>query len=244
MATINRLTKQAASGSAKIVTFQEYAILIEKADKKKFFTELKRISKDNAVYLSLTYAVLIENEKGENRHIFLNDTGEIEINYLKRYLFGFAPVGGEPVYLKKGPEIIPVVKTPYGNIGISICRDMSFAPYIRQAGLKDVDIMLGPSADSPRSRGHVSLIRAIENGFSFVRPTYNGISYAVDYHGNVLASKDYFATSNEIMYADVPTKGIKTLYPIIGDAFGWLSVLGFGALVVMSIKGRVRKESD
>jgi len=77
-----------------------------------------------------------------------------------------------------------------------------------------------------------------------VAHVHNGISFAVDYHGNVLASKDYFTTSNEIMYADVPTKGTKTLYPIIGDAFGWLCVLGFGVFVVLSIKGRVHKQSN
>ena len=142
--------------------------------------------------------------------------------------------------MKKGPEIIPVVNTPYGNIGISICRDMSFPPYIRQAGKKHVDIMLSSAFDFPRGKGHRYLMRAIENGFSFVRPTYNGVTFAVDYHGRIIASKDYFATSNEIMYADVPMKGKKTVYPIIGDVFAWLCVLGFGAFVVLSIKGRAR----
>jgi apolipoprotein N-acyltransferase len=240
IATIDHLTQQAALGGAKIVTFQEYAMVIEKTNEKKFLAELERMAKDHGVYLSLTYAVLIENEKGENRHILLNDMGEVEANYLKRYLLGFGPIG-ETAYLKKGPEIIPVVETPYGNIGLAICRDMSFAPYARQGGQKNVDIMLDPSADFPQGKGHSYLMRAIENGFSFIRPTHNGFSFAVDYHGNVLASKDYFATSNEIMYADVPTKGKTTLYPIIGDLFGWLSVLGFGAFVVIAIK-RKREE--
>ena len=121
---------------------------------------------------------------------------------------------------------------------------MSFPPYIRQAGKKHVDIMLSPSFDFPRGKGHAYLMRAIENGFSFVRPTYNGISFAVDYHGRILASKDYFATSNEIMYADVPIKGKKTIYPIVGDVFAWLCVLGFVAIVVMSIKCRVHKKHN
>ena len=98
--------------------------------------------------------------------------------------------------------------------------------------------MLSPAFDFPRGKEHRYLMRAIENGFSFVRPTYNGVTFAVDYHGRILASKDYFATSNEIMYADVPMKGKKTIYPIIGDVFAWLCVLGFGAFIVLSIKGK------
>lgn len=134
--------------------------------------------------------------------------------------------------------MIPVVNTPYGNIGISICRDMSFSPYDRQAGKKHVDIMLSSAFDFPRGKGHRYLMRAIENGFSFVRLTYNGVTFTADYHGSILASKDYFGTSNEIMYADVPIKGKKTIYSIIGDVFAWLCVLGLGAFVVLSIKGR------
>ena len=79
--------------------------------------------------------------------------------------------------------------------------------------------MLDQSDDFAYSKKYVSLMRSIDNRFSFIRPTHNGFSFAVDYHGNVLASKNYFATANEIMYADVPTKGKVTLYTYIGDFF-------------------------
>lgn len=242
MSRIENLTKQAALGGAQIVSFQEYAILVDEKNKEKLIKAFLEIAKEHGIYLSICYGVLAERGKGENRHIFVNDQGEIEVNYLKRYLFGLDPIGGEAVYMKKGPGIIPVVNTPYGNIGISICRDMSFPAYIRQAGKKHVDIMLSSSFDFPRGKGHRYLMRAIENGFSFVRPTYNGVTFAVDYHGRILASKDYFVASNEIMYADVPMKGKRTIYPIIGDVFAWLCVSGLGAFVVLSRKGRVRPE--
>ena len=244
MSRIKNLTKQAALGGAKIVSFQEYAILVEEKNKEKLIEAFQEIAIEHGIHLSISYGVFAEKGKGENRHIFINDQGEIEVNYLKRYLFGLDPIGGEAVYMKKGPEIIPVVNTSYGNIGISICRDMSFPSYIRQAGKKHVDIMLSPAFDFPRGMEHRYLMRAIENGFSYVRPTYNGVTFAVDYHGRILASKDYFATSNEIMYADVPMKGKKTIYPIIGDVFAWLCVLGLGAFAVLSRKGRARAEKN
>jgi len=237
MLRIKNLAKRAALSGAKIVSFQEYAIFVNEKNKEKLLEAFQEIAKEHRIHLSISYGVFAEKGEGENRHIFINDRGEIEVNYLKRYLFGLDPLGGEAAYMQKGPEIIPVVNTPYGNIGISICRDMSFSPYIRQAGKKHADIMLSSAFDFPRGKAPRYLMRAIENGFSFVRPTYNGVTFAVDYHGRILASKDYFATSNEIMYADVPMKGKKTIYPIIGDVFAWLCVLGLGAFVVLSIKG-------
>lgn len=243
IAEVYRLTNRAASGGAKIVAFQESTMLIEKTDENEFLAELGRIAKENAVYLSFTYIVFTDGEKEENRQVFLNDTGVIEMNYQKRYLLGFGPFG-EAAYIKKGPGIIPVVKTTFGNIGFGTCKDMSFPTYARQAGRKGADILIDPSDDFPRSKGHVSLMRSIENGFSFIRPTRNGVSFAVDYHGNVLASKDYFTSSNEIMYADVPTQGIATVYTIIGDAFAWLCVLGFVAFVAVAIRNRARENRE
>jgi hypothetical protein len=67
---------------------------------------------------------------------------------------------------------------------------------------------------------------AIVNGFSLVRTAYNGVTHAQDYNGNILNQMDFDETDIGIMYTDVPTKGIKTLYPRVGALIGWLSVLG------------------
>jgi len=79
-------------------------------------------------------------------------------------------------------------------------------------------------------------MRTIENGFSLVRATYNGITFASDFNGNVLNQMDFDKKEEGIMYADVPTKGVKTLYPRIGDLFGWISVLGFFGFIVVAIR--------
>jgi apolipoprotein N-acyltransferase len=133
---------------------------------------------------------------------------------------------GETSVFQKGPEIIQTASTPYGVIGVSTCRDMSFSSFIRQAGKKNVDVMLGPSYDFPKSVTPSYYLRAVENGFSFVRPTYNGISYALDYNGNILAWMDSEQSKDGMMYADVPVKGIRTLYSSWGDLLGWASIIG------------------
>jgi apolipoprotein N-acyltransferase len=52
--------------------------------------------------------------------------------------------------------------------------------------------MLNPSYDIPKSTGSSYSLRAIENGFSLVRPVYNGYSYVIDYNGKILAHMDGF----------------------------------------------------
>jgi len=243
MSRIEMLTKKAVLNNAQIVTFQEYSMTVSEEDETKLIKQSKRIAKENDIYFSITYAIFPKEGKGENKQLLINNQGEIEIDYTKRYLLGFGELGETSVF-KKGPEVIQAADTPYGRIGISICRDMSFPPYIRQAGKNDIDIMLSPSYDFPKSTSLLYSLRSIENGFSFVRPVYNGISFSVDYDGKILAQMDSEKTEDGILYANVPTKGIKTIYSIIGDLLGWLCVLGFVAFVVISIIGRVHKKHN
>jgi len=231
---IEGITKKAVENGAQIVSFQEYAMVINHEEENRLRGMYRQIAKDNNTFLSITYACFTKEGKGENKHLFIDGDGEIRLDYTKRYLLGLGPFGESGVF-KKGPEIIQSIETPYGKIGISICRDMAFPSYLKQAARAHVDIMLSPSYDWPKSPAAWYLTSTIENGFSFVRPTYNGYSYAADYHGNELTHMDSDQAEDGIMYADVPVQGIKVLYPIIGDLFGWLCVVAMLILIGLII---------
>jgi apolipoprotein N-acyltransferase len=236
VSTIGRLTRQAAGGGAKIVVWQEFAILVVKENEARFLEAAQRLARENAVYLAIGYSVLPQQGKGENRCLLINEKGHIDVNYLKYNL-----AVGESSFMKKGPGGISVVDSPYGRIGITICRDLEFPAYMRQAGKKGADIVLSPALDFPKgtvpSNTHNQMLRAVENGFSLVRCVNNGLSVAVDYHGRILSSMNYYTTSQEIMCADVPTTGTRTLYTFIGDIFSWLCIVGFLAFIVLAAKG-------
>jgi len=238
---IENLTKTVASNDVKIVSFSEFAMVIYEEDVERVRKEYQRIAKENDVYLSINYAYYAKEGKGENKHLLIDNNGEILIDYTKRYLLGIGDLGETGVYIK-GPEIIQSVDTPYGKIAASICRDMEFPHYIRQAGRANVDIMFSPAFEWPKGLVvHSVYMRTIENGFSLVCPTFNGITIAADYNGNILNQKDSDETEDGIMYADIPTKGIKTIYSTIGDSFAWLCVLGLLGFIVLSIKNRKKK---
>ncbi len=224
MTQISELTKEAAENEAKIVSFQEYAMVIEEEEEDRLREKYKEIAKENNIFLSITYAYFPKEGKGANKHLLINGNGKILLDYTKRYLLGMGPFGESGVF-NKGPETIQSTETPYGKIGITICRDMGFPSYLRQAAKSDVDIMLSPSYDWPKSPAPWYLTSTIENGFSFVRPTYNGYSYAADYHGNELAHMVWDETGEGILYSNVPVSGIKVLYPVLGDVLGWLCVV-------------------
>jgi apolipoprotein N-acyltransferase len=180
----------------------------------------------------------------ENKHLLIDNNGEIQLDYTKRYVSGLAELDlGEAGVYRKGPETIQTVETPYGKIAISICRDMEFPHYMRQAGRAGVDIMLSPAYEWPKGLVvHSVYMRAIENGFSLIRPTYNGITIAEDFSGRILSQMDSAAAGNGILYAEVPTQGPHTIYTTLGDLLGWLAVLGLGAFVVLSVRSRERRK--
>jgi apolipoprotein N-acyltransferase len=243
---IGRLTETAASNDVKIVSFQEFAMTINEEDEERLREAYKEIAKENDVYLSITYAYFAKEGKGENKHLLIDNNGEIQLDYTKRYVSGLAELDlGEAGVYRKGPEIIQSVDTPYGRIAISICRDMEFPHYMRQAGRDDVDIMLSPAYEWPKGLVvHSVYMRGIEYGFSLVRPTYNGITIAQDFNGRILSQMDSDETDDGILYADIPTRGVNTLYTKIGDVLGWICVIGLLGLIPLSIVLRIKHKKE
>jgi apolipoprotein N-acyltransferase len=198
------------------------------------------------VYLSITYAYYTTEGKGENKHLLIDNSGQTQLDYTKRYVSGLAELDlGEAGVYRKGPEILQSVDTPYGRIAVSICRDMEFPHYMRQAGRDDVDIMLSPAYEWPKGLVvHSVYMRGIEYGFSLVRPTYNGITIAQDFNGRILSHMDSDRTNDGILYADVPTRGVNTLYTEVGDLLAWSSVFGFLGLVLLSVVLFIRQRTE
>ncbi|WP_411891680.1 nitrilase-related carbon-nitrogen hydrolase [Yoonia sp. SDW83-1] len=163
-------------------------------------------------------------------HLLLDDQGDIRIHYDKRFLWGWGSAG-EPLVFNKGAEIVQSIENPYGRIAVSVCRDMTFPAFARQAGLAGADIMLVPSYDFPKSTGPSDNERTIENGFTMIRPTNNGVSFAADPYGRILARMDSAHGGTGIMFVDVLTIGVDTLYSRWGDWFGWLNVVLLAGLI-------------
>ncbi len=225
------LSKQAALADADIVVWSEAAAPIFEADEKAFVKKAGKLAENLGVYLLIslyTRPAGYPNSPLENKVVFIDSDGKVAFEYVKA-----KPVPGENAV--PGTGQLKSVRTPFGTIASMICFDMDFPVLVSQAGRNGVDLMLVPADDwSEINPIHTQMaaLRAIENGFSLVRPTKDGLTAAFDYQGRLAAAMDETKTEKRIMFADLPSKGGKTLYPYIGDLFAWICIAGLAVILL------------
>ena len=235
-----RNCKIAASSGAKIVFGRETIISLPVDKETNFIEKAKIIAIRDSIYIGIPIHVIPKensNENPENKIIWISPTGETLFTYHK----------AKPTYPGEcdyGDGIIKYFDSPYGRIGSAICFDMDFPSLISQTGKMDIDIMLVPGSDweeiSPY-HSYVASARGIENGFNMVRSTFKGFSASFDYKGQLLSSNDFFRTDEVILYSDVPVKGERTVYSVLGNYFAWLCILFFVIISVVFTKQKLKK---
>lgn len=228
-------SRQQAQAGADVIIWQEGAIIAAQADEAHFIEQARALAQEEKVSLLLGLVTVPDGfpkAKLDNQAVWITPDGEVKWRYRKG-----RPVPGLEQNTAAGDGVIPVDQTGFGAIASVICFDMDHPAYIRQAGRAGTDVMLVPSndwADIVPFHTYMASFRGIENGFSIVRATSNGLSAAFDYQGRTWATADY-STTKQAMIAHVPTQGTKTIYAVVGDLFAWLSLVGFVMLVGLAL---------
>jgi len=229
----------AASSGAKIVFGIETVISLHKDNETEFIEKAKVIAQKGSIYLGLPMEVIPKDfpeKRPENKIIWISPKGELLFTYHKA-----KPTPGEGNY---GDGVIKYFDSPFGRISSTICFDMDFPTLISQVNNMNIDIMLVPGNDWQEIapyHTYVASARAIEQGFNMVRATSRGLSASFNYKGQLLSSMDYFTSNDIILYSDVPTKGQKTVYSILGDYFAWLCIIFFVIISAFFIKSIFEK---
>lgn len=228
-----------ARAGARIIVWAEISPVAAAEDQEKFLARASQTAQAEGIYLVVAPYIAQDapEQKDENKMLIFNPEGNV---ILTHYKFGGNIIEGTV----KGDAVLRTAETEYGTLSGVICWDQDFPHIISQAGRNNTDIMLAPNADwkaiTPMHT-HMGIFRAIENGYSLVRPNVNGLSVVSDPYGRVLASMDHYTSTEWVMVAQVPTQGVKTIYSIIGDLFGWLSVTAFSVMVLYSLINRKRR---
>ncbi|MDP8202649.1 MAG: nitrilase-related carbon-nitrogen hydrolase [Candidatus Tenebribacter burtonii] len=224
----------AAASKAKIIFGTETIIHLNYDKENEFIERAKVIAKKNSIYLGLPMMIFPKaypDVPWMNKIVWISPTGQILFTYHKA-----KPTPGDGSY---GDGVIKYFDSPYGRIGSAICFDLDFPSLINQTSNMNIDIMLVPGNDwkdiSPYHT-YVASLRAIEHGFNMVRSVSQGFSASFNYKGQTLSSQDFFNTDDVILYSDVPTKGQKTIYSILGDYFAWLCIIFFVIISAFFIK--------
>ena len=223
---------RAATAGAKIIFWSEGNCVLTEDTEAAFVERAARFAKDNGVYLAAAVLTLRYGQTiSDNKVIMLTPRGEAAYTYVKT--MSWYPTGSD--------GILRTVDTPYGTLGTAVCFDMDFPYFVRGFARLGADIVVVPSFDSERIRPYhteVGLMRAVENGFSMVRQVSSGSSMAADPWGRLLGQQDYFRTADRLMIVDVPTRGTRTLYGLLGDWFAWAGAALAVLLVVLGIAAR------
>jgi apolipoprotein N-acyltransferase len=234
------LSEAEARAGAKIILWPECSggVTLVQEDEASLLARASALARTTGTYLDLGFCELlshpVQSSFFTDELILVDPTGSVVWRYEKAH-----PVPGEP--WKPGDGQVPTIQTPYGRLANVICFDADFPGTMRQAGQAGADLMLVPSKDWREiDPYHSQLItfRAIENGYSLVRQTSNGLAMTVDYEGNVLGASDYFTTDPQVMVAFVPMQGVRTIYATIGDLFAWLSIAGLVGLIGVAFARR------
>jgi apolipoprotein N-acyltransferase len=228
-------SEREASAGARIIFWSEGAGYVIKQDETALIERGLTLANQEGIYLGMALATMTAGQRlVENKIVLIEPSGEVAWQYFKA-----RPVPGEPSV--RGDGEILTLDTPYGKIAAAICFDMDFPNLIRQAGEAGVDVMFNPSNEWKQVaplRMQMARFRAIENGFSVIRPTSHGLSAAADYQGRVLGLTDYFTSEDPVMIAYIPTKGVTTIYSRIGDLFGWLCMAGLVTVIAWLVVRR------
>eukprot|EP00986_Skeletonema_menzelii_P006058 scaffold2288_cov131-Skeletonema_menzelii.AAC.4 len=125
---------------------------------------------------------------------------------------------------------------------MAICFDFDF-PYLFH-DVSNADIVLGASQYWD-SIGFMfwehNIFRAIENGFTVIKCSEDGITGAVDPYGRVLAAVP--TSGNETHLMEVPVEsGVVTLYGAGGWMFGWVCTFFSPLMLLLVIWEKIRQK--
>lgn len=233
---LSRSALEAAAG-AKIIFWSESAVYLLAEDEPALVARGRELARTDHVYLGMTLGTWTPGAPRplQNKLVLIEPDGNVAWQYLK----GRPTPGPEAAAAVPSDGRLRWLDSPYGRIVGAICYDMDFSSLMAQAGADRADIVISPTGDwraiDPRHTEMASF-RAIEQGFNLARQTNQGLSAAYDYEGHPLAHMDQYQAQELTMVAQLPTRGVRTLYSLFGNWLAWLCLATLIALFWLAIR--------
>lgn len=233
----NLLSRSAleAAAKAKIIFWSESAVYVLAEDEPALLARGREFARTDRVYLGMTLGTWTPGAAKplQNKLVMIEPDGNIAWQYLKAH----PTPGPEAAAAVRSDGKLRWIDTPYGRVVAAICYDMDFPSLMAQAGADRADIVISPAGDwraiDPRHTQMASF-RAIEQGFNLARQTNQGLSAAYDYQGHQLAHMDQYQSEELTMVAQLPIRGVRTVYSLFGN---WLAYLCLIALIALGWVG-------
>lgn len=223
-----------AAGGAKMVLLPEKINVLPTPSAETLKAQLAALARDNHVWLIAGLGVDTGQQR-RNEAWWFSPDGTLVTNYLKHFMAPpereFEPGNDFPVNVIEGV-----------NYGVAICKDMHFASLGRGFAQRDAAVMLVPAWDFHRDAwmaANMTKMRGVENGFSVVRSSREGLLTVSDAYGRMLAVGESRPLPGASLFASAPVgPRIPTIYSRIGDLLGWACVAGMLLWVPWSLLRR------
>jgi len=141
-----------------------------------------------------------------------------------------------------GTDPLRALVRPYAAAAGAICYDYDFPAMALGHAAVGAGLVAVPSSDwrgIDPYHGQMARVRAIEGGFSILRPARAATSWAFDAYGRPRASLPFFEDNDRVMLASLPTERVPTLYARIGDLPALAYALVLGAAIMAAWRGAV-----
>ncbi|TGL75621.1 nitrilase-related carbon-nitrogen hydrolase [Leptospira jelokensis] len=234
-------TTQAAKEGAKVVVWNEGAILVKKEEEPAFLDLISKIAKENNIEIIAAYIVQLKESEFffDNKLVWIALDGTIRQTYFKQFL-----VPGEPV--SKYQSEIKAIQTQYGKMSVAICYDYDSLRVTEIHSKEGSGITFIPASDwlgiNP-FHTEMAVLRGIENGSSIVRSTRDGLSGIFDAYGRAKGTLDSFESNDGVLVSSVPFTKFDTLYTQYGNWFVGVAflyfTLSFSRFLFSIIKSRI-----
>jgi len=236
-----RRTVREARAGARIVAWTETAGRVVARDETAFLERGADIAAAESVTLVLAFGVWRPGATPpfQNKIAAIGSDGSIAWRYEKSHPI----VGPESPLIVPGEGRLRSLPTAAGKLSAVICHDLDFPELLRQAAAEQIGLVVGPSHDwalITDIHARMARLRAIEFGFSLLRPTLDGRTLAVDPWGRTRAAVDH---AGDAVVAHVPVLHVGTVYGALGDWLGWLTIPGLVVMVVITAR-RTRSKSS
>lgn len=223
-----RLTRKAAAGGARIISWPEYGLWVLGDDMEEFTRRVEGLARDTNAVVAAGYI----DVKNSGNCVLLAGPGGERLVYFKHHL---AP-GSETPWQRRGER-------PFGmlhiaalgmNLSVRICADNDFSAGNRQAAREGAHLFIAPSADSTNmaerhAMAHV--LRAAENGIPIIRATLGGVSVITGPNGGIVQMVRNITPGRSIVIAgNVPVVSARTPYVHLGN---W--IIAVSALILIGL---------
>jgi apolipoprotein N-acyltransferase len=211
---------------AQVITFGEFNFPVLKQYESDLIQQAGQLAQRRGIYIALPLAVFNIGHKPpvDDPLVMIDPSGHTAWEYRKTQI-----PPGETTLLTPSSGRLPVLETPDGRLGGAIAFDMDFPAFLLQAGRKHVDLMVVPENEYPEidpMHSRMALYRAVENGFNLLLHASQSLSLACDYQGRVYGLMDHYQAADRVLVAQLPARGITTIYSRSGYLFPWFCMLG------------------